>query len=422
MTLRAMRVELDLARIPVDWIYRAITHGGDIFMRIRFLSTIAAVAVLIVGVQHVAAQQMSPFPMMGGYPQAAPTGYQAAYMPAMPPQFDVRQAAMASQGEPVAGCQDSGEGACNQCNACGGVASCWCHSVSVWGEYLYLRPRNAEVAYGVPINGAIIPPPVNPIQIGRVGMVDPDFSSGIRFGVSYVLDGCSSITAQYTWFESRTDDQVSTEAPFVIRSLVSHPGTLTAAQDFLTARASQQIRFDWFDVDYRTVLDCCDNRLVTFLVGARMGQFNQDFVADYLNTGTETVETEIDFYGAGLRVGLEGERYSNSRRWLVYGKTAASLVAGEFTADYRQGQSFDPMVVDTTWKAGRVLPMLDLELGAGWQSRCGTWRITGGYAYNAWFNAVKTDEWVKSVQSNNFVGLSDGMSFDGVVLRCEGRF
>ncbi len=28
----------------------------------------------------------------------------------------------------------------------------------------------------------------------------------------------------------------STEAPYVIRSLVSHPGTLTAAQDFLTAQ------------------------------------------------------------------------------------------------------------------------------------------------------------------------------------------
>ncbi len=121
-------------------------------------------------------------------------------------------------------------------------------------------------------------------------------------------------------------------------------------------------------------------------------------------------------------LGLEGERYSNSRRWLVYGKTAASLVAGEFTADYRQGQSFDPMVVDTTWKADRVVPMLDLELGAGWQSRCGTWRITGGYAFNAWYNTVKTDEWIKSVQSNNFVGLGDGITFDGIVLRCEGRF
>ncbi len=31
--------------------------------------------------------------MMGGYPQVAPMGYPGGYMSAVPPQFDVRQAA-----------------------------------------------------------------------------------------------------------------------------------------------------------------------------------------------------------------------------------------------------------------------------------------------------------------------------------------
>jgi len=35
---------------------------------------------------------------------------------------------------------------------------------------------------------------------------------------------------------------------------------------------------------------------------------------------------------------------------------------------------------------------------------------------------VKTDEWIKAVQSNNFTGLSDGMTFDGFVGRVEARF
>ena len=33
-----------------------------------------------------------------------------------------------------------------------------------------------------------------------------------------------------------------------------------------------------------------------------------------------------------------------------------------------------------------------------------------------------SDEWIKSVQSNNFVGLSGATTFDGLVLRAEGRF
>lgn len=234
MSLRCVRVELDLPSITVDWIYRAITHGGDISMKLRILSTIAAIAVMTVGVQHVAAQQMSPYAM--GYPQVAPMGYPAAYAPAVPPQFDVRQAAALSGPTQTAAacseCGGAGCSTCDPCNVCGGVTSCWCHCVSVWGEYLYLRPRNAEVAYGVPIDGAIIPSPVNPVQVGRIGMVDPDFSSGIRFGVSYVLDGNSSVTAQYTWFESNTEDQVDTQALMLFARLSLIPAPLRQPKIF----------------------------------------------------------------------------------------------------------------------------------------------------------------------------------------------
>jgi hypothetical protein len=66
-------------------------------------------------------------------------------------------------------------------------------------------------------------------------------------------------------------------------------------------------------------------------------------------------------------------------------------------------------------------------LGVGWQSRCGHFRFTGGYNVSYWFNSVTTDQWIKSVQENDFVGQPDGMSydtvsFDGVTVRGEYRF
>jgi hypothetical protein len=134
------------------------------------------------------------------------------------------------------------------------------------------------------------------------------------------------------------------------------------------------------------------------------------------------VLTDIDFNGAGLRLGLEGERYSSSNRWFGYGKAAASLVAGEFKADYLQSSSFDPQVANTNWEAGRLVPILDLEAGIGWQSRCGTWRLSGGYLYSAWYNVVKTDDFIQSVQYNDYNGLGDELTFDGFVARVEGRF
>ena len=104
-----------------------------------------------------------------------------------------------------------------------------------------------------------------------------------------------------------------------------------------------------------------------------------------------------------------------------------SLVAGEFSASYFQGTDQDPEIVNTAWKAGRLVPIFDLELGAGWQSPCGHFRVTAGYVVSMWFNTLTTDSWIRSVQQNNFVGQADAISydtltFDGFTARAEYRF
>ena len=383
-------------------------------MKLQCLVTVTVVAVLLVGGQPLSAQQMSPYgmPQMspygmpGGYQPVAPMGYPAAYPPAAPAPYDLQQEPLDGPGLPGSGCSGCGQAGCTQCGGC----ECWNHCVAVFGEFLYLRTRNAEVPFGVPMN------PNNALPVAPLGMVDQDYGPGFRVGLSYVLDGDSSVTMQFTQFETDTTNQLTVAGPDVVRSLVSYPD----GRNFQSAQASHDIDFQFLDVDYRRVLSCADNHNVAFLVGMRAGQFRQEFTADFFAAANESVQTEIDFYGAGLRLGLEGERYSNSRRWLIYGKTYGNFVAGDFTADYIQQSATLP--VDTSWKAGRIVPMLDLEVGAGWQSRCGTWRVTGGYMISAWYNTVKTDEWLDAVQSNNYGGLSGSMSFDGLVMRCEGRF
>jgi hypothetical protein len=64
----------------------------------------------------------------------------------------------------------------------------------------------------------------------------------------------------------------------------------------------------------------------------------------------------------------------------------------------------------------------DIEAGLGWQSQSQRWRTTLGYNFSGWYNTVKTDEWIKAVQTNNFVDLGDKMTFDGLVLRMELRW
>ena len=325
------------------------------------------------------------------------------------------------------------EGACSSAcedDCCESCSCCVCRctpKLRFFGDFLYLRPRNAEVAYAVPFNGPATPSGDVPIQVGRIATVDPDYTPAFRVGFDRALSDCSSLGATYTQLDSSTSDSISVDAPIVIRSMVIHPSTPNAAADWLSAQADYDIRYKLVDLDYRRVFACGDLYSVNYLIGARYGHLEQDFRSTFTETGTEAINTDITFDGGGIRVGLEGERHAQCSGFLVYGKSTASFVAGEFSARYFQGSSFDPEIVDASWKAGRIVSMLELELGVGWASRSGCFRISGGYMVSAWYNAVTTSDFIGAVQQNDFTGLGVSelggkLTFDGLVARAELRY
>jgi len=298
----------------------------------------------------------------------------------------------------------------------------WVHRTGLFADILYLRARDAEVDYVVPINGAIVPPLVAPIQVGPVGVVDPDYTPAYRVGGTWALDECSSVVLTYTRFETTTSDAQTIDAPFVLRSLVLHPGTLNAGADFLDANANLGIDLHLADVDFRAVWDAGDLWVINYLLGARYANLNQDFNGTFTSTGSvDTLATNVNFDGGGIRVGLDGERHSGCGL-LLYGRANASFVGGEFRGRYTQANDLTGTIVDTSWKSGRLVSILDLEIGAGWQNCNGRLRLSCGYVVSSWFNAVTSNEWIQSVQTNNFEGLGDTMTFDGLVGRVEYRF
>ena len=143
------------------------------------------------------------------------------------------------------------------------------HRTGLFGEYLYLRPRGGEVPYAVPINGAIVPPPVNPVQVGPVALVDPDYSSGFRLGGSLALDDCTSIVGTYTFYESHTAHAVQRRGRHRPAVPGNQPWTMSAGTDYLNAAADLNIDFQAADVDYRTVLWLGQRSVVNWLIGAR---------------------------------------------------------------------------------------------------------------------------------------------------------
>lgn len=318
---------------------------------------------------------------------------------------------------------DSCSGLCGASDGCQGGCGLWAHYTTVYASLLYLRPRNADVAYAVPIDGPITSAPANnPIQIGDVGVVDPNFETGFSGGINLAVNSKTSVFAEAMVYDNTETDSIATTAPNVLRSIVSHPSSASVSSDFLSGSASLELELDSLDLGIRHLFVGGQVFAVNYIVGARYSSLDQNFNAEFISNGAETVQTTIDFEGIGPRIGFEAERQSCRNRMRIYTRSSASFLAGRFQTTYFQGQSFDPTVVDTYWEAGRVVPVLDFELGAGWTSAGGCVRLSAGYLVSSWFNTVKTEDFIRSVQNNDFIELHDTLTFDGLRATAELRF
>ena len=329
----------------------------------------------------------------------------------------------------ISGLTDCDTGSCDDCGGCGQI-SCGAlctrkcptccgvgtHYSRFYGDVLYLRARKAEVPYAVAADGPIAAGAI-PTQVGRLGIVDSDYELGFRAGLNIALDTVSSLDVRYTLFESETEDETSAVAPFIVRSMVSHPSTPNAASDVLSSVARLEVDFDVIDLSYRHLWKCNELFAANYVIGARYAKLEQQFDVNFVKNVDETVATDIDFDGAGMRLGLETQRFSCRNQLHVYANGYASFLAGQFRANYFQGNNFDAEEVNTEWEAGRIVPILDFEAGVGWSSPNNKLNLTAGYMVSAWFNSVRTQDFINAVQTNNYLDLCDSIWFDGLQAR-----
>lgn len=303
------------------------------------------------------------------------------------------------------------------------------HRTGFFGDFLFVRPRNAEVTYALPIDGPVAPVLGQDVPVGAAAVVDFEYEPAFRVGFNLRLREDSSIGAQYTNFRGEAADSVTVTAPVVLRPLAIHPLTANTATDVLDASATTGIDYDFLDVDYRATVEGCEScegkfaDVVNYIIGARYARLDQDFGANYVTTGVTSVATNVDFDGGGIRLGLEGERHATNTGLYVYGQGITNLIVGEFKANYRQVNNIaGGTQAVTSWRGGRVVPTLDLELGLGWIGPRRRLRVSGGYMVSTWFNVVKTEDFINAAQTHNFDDLSSILTFDGLVARAEWEF
>ncbi len=317
-------------------------------------------------------------------------------------------------------------GTCPQCVPC----PCACvnpfeHKTDVWGEYLYLRAFDVDMAHGIQQNGV---GGLGTAPAGDVGVAAPQFESAFRVGGELACDTCSGVRVAYTQYNSSTSNFLPAAGGIggTAASLVLFPNTITAASTFDSLSANYVINFQTADVEYSVLLAGSDVAALNYNIGARYAHLEQGFeqLGEFSGaTGEEQTNTTIGFDGGGLRTGFDGAWQLHHCRFALYGKGYLNVLFGGFDSQYRQYDvTTDTVEAFSHWTDHRVMPILEYEAGVQWVNCSGCCRLSAGYYTAFWFNAVDTAEWIQAVQNQSFTNVGNTIAFSGLVAHAEVRF
>lgn len=301
------------------------------------------------------------------------------------------------------------------------------HRFRVFGDFLLLQPSGSAVTnVALPIDGAIMPPPAVPIPLGPILFTDPDYEPGFRVGFGYQPTAMGEWAAIFTYLETRAEGSVSVDPAGTarLRPLVFHPGTAAAGTNFQNVTANSGLDLILGEIEYRGVIPNLSGpyQTVRFIVGGRYANLEQAFAAQFANGNPTAMVSGVEFEGAGPKFGLDLERKAPSSGFLVYGRAAASFVAGQVSAAFAQRNNAGTVVAAAAWDDDRIVPILDLEAGLGWKSSNERFLLSAGYLVSAWFNIVGSEAFIHAVQTTNYNDIQDTLLFDGPVARAEFRF
>lgn len=312
-------------------------------------------------------------------------------------------------------------GPCCDTVCCDPCPEFWEHRSGIWGEFLWLRARGADVAYATPVDGTL----ATSVPVGSQALAGFDYDPGFRIGAAWAIDSCSSFTLNYTWFKGSSEEDVAVPGGgSFLRADTVHPNTVNVAGDSLAARAFYNIDLQTADFNYKAIVTHNDCFVINYLVGVKYARLDQEFRGLYTILGDTSVDSNVLFDGTGPRFGLETERLLGCKGFLFYTRGNVNFLVGNAIADYTQTNVFAGTQAVTGLTESRIVTVPELELGAGWQNCCGNFRITAGYYLSAWFNMMTMPEYLSVVRTtpNTFEPQQKTLTLDGLNVRAEYRF
>ncbi len=309
---------------------------------------------------------------------------------------------------------------------CSTVEDCcdpfWKHRHRGFVDYLYLSATDVDVNYALPVNAL----GTTGTPTGPAAIVDPGYESGFRVGGGWAIDDCSSVVATFWNFDSQESDRRAIDpttpgTTLFLNPVLLDPATINVVSESSRAQAFYDIDFRMADLAYERLISGGCTHSVNMILGARYGELDQELRANYSILGGTMLESNIDFEGVGPRLGLDG-------KWLIgggffaYGQGFGNFLVGDFRADYQQQNTFAGIQSQSSFEDDRIVSLLELEMGLGWQTEGGNLRLSSGFYVSSWFNTMTMPEVIGAVQSRQFDDVSESLTFNGLTTRLEVRF
>jgi hypothetical protein len=293
--------------------------------------------------------------------------------------------------------------------SCGGE----CCGHGVWffdGEYLLMRPRRRDLDF------AITDPNTAGTAVGAIKSLEWDVSSGFRVGGGWAMEPEGlSVGVFYTYLHAHDDQGLVAPTGGVLYSTLSHPGFIDAVN---TAFGNTSLNYHVVDLEVGSNIQVGKCVHLWVGTGGKFASIDQSLDAFYdgLTASSAQVSSPIDFDGGGVRVGVDGS-WTVGRGFSLFSRAFGSLMIGDFRTNLLETNGAGAFVItDVTEHYWKVVPVLELAVGAGWENN---WlRVRAGYELTNWFGLVDSPDIVHDF-SNKLSHRTSDLSLDGLMVSLQ---
>ncbi len=277
-----------------------------------------------------------------------------------------------------------------------------------FGELVYAKPRGFGFAVAVDRNAGGLPD-------GELEMLNYDYELSYRVGGGYKFaNDMGTLSATYWHHDSDKRKTFDSGLTMDVIAQGNYPELSTLNFPATSGRATSSIRFDVLDIDYTKPFRVARNLDVSFGLGARIVQTDQETRCTFGAANGDRLSISVPY-----DVTLAGPRaISEARLYLpfdleAFGMISGSLLLGHFDTSYdlatTDGNSTSNMKIEDTM----MIPNIDMRLGLSYTPKCffdGNVRFSGGYEMVYYPGLMR--------------GFYSGehLSFDGMVSKVEVMF